>query len=261
MAIIKEAKVIAIIQARMGSGRLPGKVLLPLAGKSSLWWITQRLSLCKKVTNIIIATSTNKNNLPIIRFCQENEISWFAGDEEDVLQRVTDTVESFGRDPIADIIVDITSDCPLIDPKHIDYLVGELIKHNYDFISNCYNRYLPDGFDVQVYRRFALEEVNKKVKRKERRQHSGWNIPALQKEKPNEVSFKTFEWKPSKDLYYPHWGLTLDTKDDYRLLCKIFNHFKADISFSTEDVISYIKQNPHLLKINSHIKRKTPGEL
>ena len=261
MGIRKITKVTAIVQARMGSSRLPGKVLMPLAGFPSLWWINQRLLLSKEITHIVVATSTNINNNPIVKFCIDNEISWFSGSEEDVLQRVTDAAEMFGHDKVEDIVIDITADCPLIDPVHIDHLVKELVKHNYDYISNCYNRYLPDGFDVQVYRRFALEEVNRIVKKKEYRQHSGWLIPALQKERPNEVNFKIGEWFPKGDCYYPHWGLTLDEAADYKLLKKVLNHFKKDISFSAEDVIKFLHKSPHLLKINSHIKRKIPGEL
>lgn len=164
-------KVAAIITARMGSTRLPGKALLPLAGKPVLWWIAARILHCRYVDDIIIATTNHKANDPIA----DNHYLPFGsrafqynGEEDDVIGRVL----ACAKWAKANIIVDITEGCPpLVDPRHIDYLVNKLKKGDYDYISNCSHRTWPDGFDIQVYKTEALERVKNKFNPK---YHTGW---------------------------------------------------------------------------------------
>jgi spore coat polysaccharide biosynthesis protein SpsF len=241
-------KIGAIIQARDGGTRLPGKVLLPLAGKPALLHCAERVSR-SYVDEIIVATT--RSSKQIIKFCKENKINYYAGSENDVLKRVYKAATKFKLN----IIIDITADCPLVDPGNIGYLISTREGNKYDYVSNAIIRQYPDGFDIQVYTYDILKITNKIVKDKTHRHHSGWNIYEYR----NISKIYFFHEFVSDFFYHPDWGLTLDTKEDYILLDKIFKHFD-DNRFTCREVIEYINDNPELLEINNKIKRKTPGE-
>lgn len=243
-------KTVAIIQARMRSTRLPGKALLPLAGRPVLWWIAARILYSNAVDNVVVATTNHKANNPIVENgylpfgCQ---VFQYNGEEDDVIGRVI----ACAKWAKADIIVDITGDCPMVDPRHIDYLVSYVTKFNYDYASNCVKRTWPDGLDIQVYKTDALERVKVLFHPK---QHCGWNIAQ------HREAFKLYNRIASNFIHWPELGLTLDTPEDYELLKIIFDKFGKDIAFKVEDVVMFLKNNPDLLKINKNVKRKTPEE-
>jgi spore coat polysaccharide biosynthesis protein SpsF len=250
----RKQKVTAILQARMGSSRLPGKVLLPLARKPVIWWMVNRCLKAKYIDDVIIATTNHPDNNPIEECIDkyfENSpivnVFRYSGDEDNVLDRVL----AAAKENESDIITDITCDCPLVDPIHIDILVSHLLANDIDYTSNCITRSWPDGLDIQVYYTSVLEEC-KKIFQPDH--HVGINIGH------NPEFFSVHNWLAKEDMYYPDWGLTLDTSEDYELLQKIFNHFGSDVFFRVEDVVKYLKDNPYLLKINSHIKRKDISE-
>jgi len=243
-------KTVAIIQARMRSSRLPGKVILPLANKSVLWWIVTRIKQAKMVDEIIIATTTHKSNNDIIKkgnIPAGCAFFRYDGDENDVIGRVIACAE-WAK---ADIIVDITGDCPLIDPAHIEYLLYHVLTYGYDYASNCVDRSWPDGLDIQVYKTHILKEVKDRFNPVH---HAGWNIAQHPKE------FKIYSWLAPIFMHWPELGLTLDTPEDYELLKIIFNQFNGDVSFAAENVVMFLRNNPALLEINKKIKRKTPEE-
>ena len=140
------SKIGVIIQARMSSTRLPNKIMLNLVEKPVLWHVIER---CKKakVDEVIIATSKNKENNVIEEFCKQYEVSYFRGSENDVLKRYYDTAKKFNLD----IIIRITSDCPLISPEIIDNLINEFNYGKADYISNVSNRSYPRGLDVEIF--------------------------------------------------------------------------------------------------------------
>ena len=245
-------KVVAIIQARMNSTRLPGKVLLPLAGKPVLWWMLKRISLAESVDEIAIATGSDISNQPIIDFSWDNEESIphshysFGGDEEDVLGRVLAAADYFQ----ADIIVDITADCPMVDPRHIDALIGLLMKDkSLDYASNCVCRDWPDGLDIQVYWTDALIKVKRRFNPPN---HVGWNIAQ------HPEHFTLNHWHAP--IHWPDLGLTLDTPEDYEMLLNLFQIFGLDDpGFYAEDAVRYLKKNPKLIT-NKNVIRKIPEE-
>lgn len=244
-------KVIAIIQARMSSTRLPGKVLLPLAGKPVLWWMIKRASLAKLVDKVVVATVNDLKNKPIKEFSNKISNSCYAynGDEDDVIGRVVNCA----REDQADIVVELTADCPMIDPRHIDILVNQLLLSTkdlrYDYLSNdVVNRSWPDGFDIQVY---WLDSLLKCRRIFNPDKHCGWNIGARPK------SFNIYHWVATKDCHWPELGLTLDTQEDYELLSLIFNVFGKDHAFHVEDVIKFLRDNPDMIT-NRNVKRKDP---
>lgn len=250
---------ITIIQARMGSGRLPGKVLKHIGGKPALTQLVDRLKLIKSDNEIIVATTVLDEDDKIIDFCVENNIRFFRGSENDVLKRVHDCAVFFK----ADWVIDITGDCPLVDPAMIDLMLYKLqtpmpqngngsMKY-LEYISNTMIRTYPDGLDVQIYKYALLERINDIVEDEKHRCHTGWNIFQYLYNIPSmNVSIDS-------RLTHPEWGLTLDTVEDLQVLDIIFTHFKNQY-FSTEDVIEYLLANPKILEINNHIKRKIPGE-
>lgn len=252
---------IAIIQARMNSSRLPGKILLPLAGKPVLWHIAETMDMAKAVGAIddyIIATTTNSLDDKIESWCENEKICCFRGSEDDVLGRVYEAAKSMK----ADVIVDTTADCPLVDWRQIKEM-GEIYdKHPYNrgecrpyfYISNCRERSWPDGFDIQFFDIGCLRMlIEEKMVSLLRRSHSGWNIPKYLKDDICIVDYV------AKDRYrFPSWGVTLDTKEDYKLLSILFDRGLG--GKSAEEIIDYLKLHRELLKINSSVVRKVPGD-
>ena len=255
------SKTVAIIQARMGSKRLPGKALLPLwENKTVLEIIVARVCAAKTVDEVVIATTTNKADLliadtyinKIARYYPKAKL--FRGDEDDVLQRVYDTAVSF----FADIIIDITADCPLVDPRHIDKIVAEFMTHTTDYYSNVVKRTWPDGLDIQVYSIKSLILIIRSEKYSLQNSvgtlnhdHAGWNIA-----KSNICTVQNIE--APKKYTHPEWGLTLDEVRDYEVLKHIFSKFvqNGDLLFRVEDVLDYIIMNPKLMNYNKNVKRK-----
>lgn len=247
-------KVVAIIQARMASSRLPGKVLLPLGpdNKSVLWWMATRAGLAKLVDEVVIATTGDMLNDAIVQHVRFEDflstyVYHYGGKEDDVIGRVL----SCANYAQADIICDITSDCPMVDPRHIDFLINKLISWKVDYASNdIIERSWPDGLDIQVYWTKTLKECKEKYNPQ---QHCGYNIPT-------NAGFDTYTWEAPQGMYWPELGLTLDTYEDYELLKILFGEFGKNPDFAVEDVIDYLRNNPKLVEINKSIQRKKPEE-
>lgn len=238
-------KTICVILSRMESSRLPGKALMPFLKKPNIQHIVERIRRAKSIDEIIVATIKNKENLEIVELCKKIKcLSYRSEYKEDVLG----TLYSSAKILNAKYIVDITGDCPLIDPFLIDYLVFYLIYNNFDYASNVIERTWPRGFDVQVCTMKALDKLVNITDPKTRK-HSLWNFTYY----PDE--FKMFNLEAPDEYKYPDFRLTLDTKEDYFLINKIFNYFDNN-RFNYKDIIDYLKRNPDIVSINSHIKQK-----
>jgi len=235
----------------MNSSRLPGKVLMKLDDKPNLQHVIERIQRAKTIHKVVVATTTNPKDKEIVKLCKQlSKVLILKGSENDVLER---TIKA-GWVARADIIVDITADCPLVDPLHIDKLVSQFIKKNVVYASNIINRTWPDGFDIQVYRLRTLLKTSMFITEKNYRQHSGWNILRTEKWQ-NMYSLTT------KVMIYvhPEWNLSLDEETDYILLNKIFKHFGHN-KFSCEDVMKLLNNNLDWLEINNDKIRKKSGE-
>lgn len=250
-------KTIAIIQVRMESSRLPNKALLILNDKPCLQHIIERTKRAKSINDVIVVTTTTQRNNAIANLCREINclcVRYPSGADQDMMDTVLYVIHAFAKKDV--FVVEITGDCPLIDPDHIDFSINLLKKNKQDYVSNCTVRSWPDGFDVQVYTGEILKKVNPLVTNPKHRKHVGWNIV-------NQHSFlpkaKLTGWTAPEKYWYPEWGLTLDTEEDYRLLNLIFTYFENN-KFSAGQAIDYILENPELLKINKSVKRKIPGE-
>ena len=236
----------AIIQARMGSTRLPNKVLMDLNGKSVLENIIDRLKKSSCIDKIIVATSINAENIVIEKLCESKEISCFKGSEDDVLDRYYQTCNFFGISE-SDNIVRITADCPLIDYNVIDKIIEKHLEDNNDYTSNTIVPTFPDGLDCEVFTFASLEDSWKNACLSSEREHVTLYI------KNHPEIFKIENILNDEDLSDLRW--TLDEKEDFEFINKIYSYFNNSEIFSTQDVLEVLKENPDLLNINDKFRR------
>ena len=237
----------AIIQARMGSTRLPGKVMMDLCGSPVIEHVVNRLNNSNLIDKIIIATSFDSNNQPIIDFCQENHISYFVGNEDDVLDRYYQTALDYDIDD-KDIIIRITSDCPLIDPFIVDKVIGEHISNNNDYTANVLDCTYPDGLDCEVFNFNALKDSWINANLSSQREHVTLYI------RDNPDKFKL--GNVMNDVDYSDLRWTLDEKEDFIFIEEVYkNLFNQDSFFAMKDIIELINEKPELIDINSKFAR------
>jgi len=235
--------IIALVQARLSSKRLPNKVLLPLENKSVLEHIYLRLKNCKKLNDIIIATSKDQSDIPIISFCKKKGIKHFAGSLNDVLDRFYNAAKKYK----ADTIVRITADCPVIDPFIVDEVIIDFLKGNYDYNSLFGD--FPDGLDCQVFKFKALEKCWKEASLPSDREHIGAYI-----EKTNPKLFKIGKFVKYNNFRDYRW--TLDEKKDYQFIKEIYSRlYNKKKLFVTSDIIKLLEIEPQLKNINKGIVR------
>ena len=240
-------KIAAIVEARMASKRLPGKVLLKAKNITMLDHLIDRLKKVKIIDEIIVATTINPLDQEIIDFCDAKEIRYFRGSEEDVMGRVIGAAEYCK----ADIIVEITADCPIIDPSIVEQIINIYLFNNVDYVSNANVRSYPDGMDTQVYSIDILKSSYSMTENKVDREHVTLHI----RNNPN--IFSNINVIAPPDIHLPDLGLTLDEKEDYIFIKNIIeNLYDKNKFFSCLDVVNYLKENKSLLSINKHIKRK-----
>ena len=247
--IKQKVKIVATIEARMTSTRLPGKVLKPVMGRPVLELLIERLQRSEHLDDIVVATTINNTDQPIIDLCKQLNVKYFRGSEEDVLKRVLDAAKSVS----ADLIVEITGDCPFVDPDIVDEYIQVFLNGEYDYVSNTIRRSFPIGFDVQVFPVSVLEEVNALTSDPVDHEHVSIYIY----EHPERYQLKNIE--ANEDMFWPDLGVTLDTQEDYELIRSIFEElYPQNTAFSALDVIKLLRDRPELISINRHIKRKKP---
>lgn len=243
-------KIGVIVQARVSSTRLPGKILKELPyGKdiTVLEQVIRRLKRSKKIDCVIIATTPARGDDKVIDIAKKEKIGWFRGSTEDVLSRYY----LAAKKNKLDIIVRITSDCPCIDPKVIDSVIGKHMAKKVDYTSNTLNRTYPRGLDVEVFNFDVLEKTYENAKKHSEREHVTFYIytkPAL---------FKVVQVKAPAGLYGPDVRITLDTKEDYVLLCAVFDYLYAkNRYFTAYDIVRLFKEKPWLKLINKNVIQK-----
>lgn len=240
-------KTVAIIQARMGSTRLPGKVMLNLYGKSMLQHVVERVYQAQNIDDIIIATTMSEQDNIIVKEAFQNGIRFFRGSEWDVLERYY----LAAKENKADTIVRITSDCPLIDPLVIDEIISLYKKEKYDLVTNASSdlsqRTYPRGLDTEV---FSFNELTRAFKNADKQYQREHVTPYIY-----ETNERIFYYK--NPINYSQYRWTLDTEEDFRLIKEIYlylYHKKHD--FYLEDIVKLMKKYPELAKINAHIEQK-----
>lgn len=252
MCAMNGIKICATIEARMTSSRLPGKVLLPLAGKPSLQRIVERVGRSRYVDEVVVATTVNAQDDEIAVLCGRIGCGCYRGSEEDVLLRVLEAAKSVQ----ADLIVEITGDCPVIDWRHIDSLIEKFMEQPCDYASNIGDCGFPVGFEVQVFPVKVLDRVNRLTANPVDHEHVSLYIyshPEL---------FRILYWKAEGDMRRPELEITLDTRQDYEFISQIYEElYIKNPDFSALEVVKLLDENPGLLSGNSNEGRLYVGDV
>ena len=234
-------KNLAIIQARLSSSRLPGKVLKKVLGKPIILYQLERVLKSKLINKVIIATSIEKSDDDLCKLCLKNNIDFYRGSLNDVLSRFYNTYKQFGP---SENIIRLTGDCPLIDPKIIDKVILKHLNSNFDYTSNTIQPSWPDGFDVEVINSKILEVVNKNAKTPYDREHVTSYIYK------NKQTFKLQNISNSRD--WSKIRLTLDFKEDFELIKTIISElYPTNANFKTSDIFKFLNKNAELSNLNS----------
>ncbi len=233
-------KTVAIIQARMGSTRLPGKVLKDLGGKTVLVHVIERVKSAG--VDVVVATTDKPEDAAIEKEALKNGAKVFHGSEDDVLSRYYFAA----KETEAELIIRITSDCPLYDGEllkdMLEYYKGE------DYLSNTIERRFPRGLDTEIFTFKALEKSHLNAKDKFQREHV---TPYIYQ---NPELFKIRQYKRQPNLSTMRW--TLDTEEDWQMISAVYKALYHGKTFSTVDVVNYLEAHPEVAKLNAHIEQK-----
>jgi spore coat polysaccharide biosynthesis protein SpsF len=236
-------KRVIIIQARMTSTRLPGKVLMDIAGQPMLAWELKRLRQCSMADQVMIATTINPIDDPIVELAKKEKIDWFRGDEQDVLSRYIGAA----RQAHADVIVRVTADCPLIDPQITDKVIHELVDHpgECDYASNVIKRTFPRGLDVEVLFWDTLLRIDRLALSKTSREHV---TVVLRSERPELFMCRSVtDYQDNSDL---RW--TVDTNADMQLILTLYQSLDLTTRMVPySEILSYMRANPDLSHLNN----------
>jgi len=242
-------KVVAIVEARMTSSRLPGKHLMLANGKAMLAHLLDRLKQVSGIDEVVIATTTNRTDDVLVEFANESGVGVFRGSEDDVLSRVLGAAAMFD----ADVICEVTGDCPIIDPELVEQVIRTFHKnekYNVDYVNNGQSG-LPDGMSAQVFRLSALKKSASMTDNPLDHEHVTLHI------KRHPELFRPIYLIAAENLQWPGLGLTLDEMDDYKLLSKIIEFFGTENPyFGCGEVIAVLRTNPQWVELNEKVRRK-----
>ncbi len=243
-------KIAVIIQARTSSTRLPDKVLKELpynSGITCLEQVIRRLKKSKRLNEIIVATTKEKEDNKIINIVKKENVKYFRGSKENVLSRYYFAA----KENNIDLIVRITSDCPCIDAAITDLTIDDHINKMADYTTNSLVRTYPHGVDVEVFNFNALEKAHKNATKDYEKEHV---TPYISR---NPQIFKINIIKAPKELYAPDIRITLDTEEDYALLCAVFDYlYPKNKYFNAYDIVNLFNQKPWLKLVNKKIIQK-----
>ena len=237
-------RVTAIIQARMGSTRLPGKVLMGLHRESVLARVVQRLRRARLIDCIVVATTNRPSDDVIVRECNSLQVACLRGSETDVLDRYWQVAHWFG----AEVIVRVTSDCPLIDAELTDQTIQAFLSQPADYASNALERTYPRGLDTEVFTITALERAWREAREPYEREH----VTPYIYEHPE--LFMLVSVRDERD--YSAYRLTLDTHEDLQLIRTIYSRFEGRDDFGWRDVLALMEREPELAELNAHVLQK-----
>lgn len=235
-------KTIALIQARMSSSRLPGKVLQDIAGQPMLSHVIGRAKKARFLDLVAVITSTHEDDNAIAIFCQEHSIAYFRGSLDDVLDRYYQAAIHFG----ADIIVRLTADCPLLDPEVIDKVVHTFHQGNFDYVSNTLECTYPDGLDTEIFSFQTLERVWREAGLKSEREHVTAYIYN------HRELFRLGSVKQGRNLASLRW--TVDTSRDLEFVRTVYKIIKLK-DFGMDEIMKLIEAHPEITRLNNGQQR------
>lgn len=244
-------KFFAIVQARMGSTRLPGKVLLPIDDQSMLYHVVRQIKYSKFIKDVIIVTTNSVEDDLIIDFCKKYNVKFFRGSSDDVLDRYYQCAKKFQADPV----LRISSDCPLIDPEIIDKVIIKFSKNTYDYVGSNVMKILskwenstcnfPQGMAIEISTFKALEKAWKESKKPSEREHV---FPYIQS---NPQLFRISNVVNRSNLSYIR--CTVDREEDLRFVREIYKRVNKKMAIHVRDIVKIVKKEPALLEINNNI--------
>jgi len=236
-------KTVAIIQARMTSTRLPGKVMADVAGNPMLYHVVRRAQQARTLDLVVVVTSDRPTDDVVARFCRKAEIPCFRGSEEDVLDRYYQAAKRFE----ADVIVRLTADCPLLDSAVIDKVVRVFQRGDYDYVSNALEPSYPNGLDTEVFPREVLEKAWREAHLKSDREH----VTPFIEEQPD--LFRLENVKYDQDLSALRW--TVDRPQDLEFVRRVYDYLGPLPSFGMMEILALLGEHPELMEINAGIQR------
>ena len=241
-------RTVAIVQARMTSARLPGKVLTDLGGQPVLARVLNRVARARMIGDIVVATTTQTSDDVLAETCAERGWHSFRGNEIDVLDRYYHAAKAYK----ADNIVRVTADCPLVEPEVIDLVVGTLLETNYDYASNVLKRTYPRGLDVEAMTCTCLSRAWHETSEPWHRAHVTPYVYL------NPGKFRLASVTGDADFSAHRW--TVDTPQDLEFVKAVYNRLGNDDAFSWRDVLRIVAEEPWLANINRNVTQKSPQE-
>ena len=239
-------KIIIVIQARMSSTRLPGKVMLPLAGKTLLARLVERLQMISYPANLLIATSENEQDDLIVKEAELLNVKWFRGSEHNLLQRHYEAAKMLS----AAYVLKIPSDCPLIDPAAVDQALGYFFRtgNKFDYVSNLHPATWPDGNDVEIMTMDCLQKTFKNASRQFELEHT---TPYIW-ENPDKFSIGNVLWSRGLDYSMSH-RFTIDYAEDYEFIKTVFESlYPLKHNFNCDDILELLAARPDIMAINTN---------
>jgi len=239
-----------IVQARMTSSRLPGKVLKRVMDKPLLEYQIERIRKVKSADEIVIATTVNDADREIVEFCDRLSLPCFRGSEQDVLSRYHAAAAAFH----ADVVIRLTSDCPVIDPHVVERVLRHFLENasNYDYVSNCITRTYPRGMDTEVFPFGILEEAYHEAVEPDDREHV---TPFIYRQRHR---YRLSNVAYPRNLSFHRW--TVDTEEDFTLIRRIIEDlYPLNPEFRMEDVLALFDRDPGLYRINAKVEQKGTG--
>lgn len=238
---------VAIIEARMKSTRLPGKVLRPIMGRPMLGLLVERLQQARHLDQIVVATTDSAADDPIEALAGKLGVGCHRGSEEDVLDRVLTAARRFE----ADIVVEVTGDCPLIEAGKIDEMLASYEHMDVDFMANRLDGTYPPGLGLRIFSRDVLEKIDRLTQDPVDREHVTlyvWEHPDI---------FSIYHFQNNLDRRYWDIRLTVDTAEDFAFIAAIFEAlYPVDPGFGVYDIVELLELRPELLEINRHVRQK-----
>lgn len=237
-------KALAILQARVSSSRLPGKVLMPILGQPMLFRQIERLNRCKELERLVVATSVDLSDHPLASECAARGIACFRGSLNDVLDRFIQSALPYQPETI----VRLTGDCPLADPALIDKVIRYFHAGNHDYVSNCLPPTFPDGLDVEVMRFACLVQANREAVLPSEREHV---TPFLH---AHPERFRLGNYVSPVDRSSLRW--TVDEPEDFEFVRSVYEKlYPIKPDFTTDDILNLLERYPDLCSINSTFER------
>ena len=245
----RQPKIVCIVEARFTASRLPGKVLMPILGEPMLGRMLERLRRARTLDEIVIATPDGRSDDAVAAYAASAGALVFRGSEDDVLDRVVRAAQSRS----ADVIVETTGDCPLIDPGIVDKVVGDFLMGGADFVSNILPHTTPRGTDVRVFRTADLAQINYQSSDPADHEHVSlyfWE---------HRDSFRCRNVETDLPESASSLRLTVDTAEDLELIREIYSAlYEVNPAFTLSDVLELLDRRPDLARMNQHVQQKGP---